>query len=211
MDGATERWVRECTGIHSRRYADKDTATSDLAVRAAARLLAEHPGAAERIDALVLATCTPDQPQPATAAIVQHKLGLRSIPALDINAVCSGFLYGLAIADGLRAGLCHAGYVLVIGADKFSGLMDRTDRRTVSLFGDGAGAAPLGPVPDGYGMLTVRMVTDGELHHLGSVLPIFGGLATPATAPRRVAATPRYNRVSGRSGALRCTAPDAAP
>lgn len=183
--GVTPQWITERTGIESRRYADEHTATSDLAVRAAARLLAEHPDAARRIGAVVLATCTPDVPQPSTAAIVQHKLGLASVPSFDLNAVCCGFLYGLAVADGLRSGITRFEYTLLVGADKFSTIIDRTDRRTVSLFGDGAGAVLLGPVPAGYGLLAVRMVTDGDLHHLVGVRA--GGSALPLDEQARAA------------------------
>lgn len=175
--GAAEEWIIERTGIEERRYAADGTATSDLAVRAVEPMFAADRDVAERIDALVLATCTPDVPQPATAAIVQHKLGLRSVPAFDVNAVCSGFLYGLAVADGLCAGMTDVERVLVVGADKFSSIMDRSDRRTVSLFGDGAGAVLLGPVPDGYGLLAIRLITNGELHHYVGVAA--GGTARP--------------------------------
>ncbi|MEO3809067.1 ketoacyl-ACP synthase III [Sphaerisporangium sp. B11E5] len=175
--GVPQEWVLERTGIHERRYAGPGTATSDLAVRAVRQIFAARPGTAELVDALVLATCTPDVPQPATAAIVQSKLGLRTVPAFDVNAVCSGFLYGMAVAHGLRTALPDIDHVLVVGADIFSSIMNRADRRTVSLFGDGAGAVLMGPVPDGYGLLAIRMITDGELHHLVGVPA--GGTALP--------------------------------
>lgn len=175
--GVSEEWIHERTGIRERRYARPGTATSDLAAHAARQLFSRHDGSAELTDALIVATCTPDVPQPATAAIVQHKLGLRAVPAFDINAVCSGFLYGLAVADGLRAALPDTEHVLVVGADMFSTIVDRTDRTTVSLFGDGAGAVLLGPVPEGYGLLAARTVSDGALHHLVGVPA--GGTAVP--------------------------------
>lgn len=178
--GVSEEWIHERTGILERRYARTGTATSDLAVHAVRQVFSEREGAAELTDALILATCTPDVPQPATAAIVQGKLGLRVMPAFDVNAVCSGFLYGMALADGLRSASSDTDHVLVVGADMFSTIMDRTDRSTVSLFGDGAGAVLLGPVPEGYGLLAMRMISDGALHHLvgvpagGTALPLDG-------------------------------------
>jgi 3-oxoacyl-(acyl-carrier-protein) synthase III len=174
----TEEWVAERTGVMERRYAEPGTATSDLALPAARQALdGLGPEARERLGALVVATCTPDVPQPSTAAILQHKLGLRTIPAFDVNAVCSGFLYGLTIAEGLLATRFRDGYVLLVGADMFSTIMDRADRRTVSLFGDGAGAVVLGQVPEGYGIQAVRLVTDGEFHHYVGVEA--GGSRTP--------------------------------
>ncbi|WP_346538217.1 ketoacyl-ACP synthase III [Micromonospora sp. DPT] len=165
--GATDEWILARTGIRERRYAAPGTTTSDLALPAARQALDAVPGAAERLRALVVATATPDVPQPATAAILQHKLGLREVPAFDVNAVCSGFLYAVAVAEGLLTGRHGAGgYVLVVGADMFSTIMDRRDRRTVSLFGDGAGAVLLGEVPDGYGVRASHLVSDGELHDL---------------------------------------------
>ena len=149
--GVTEEWVAERTGILQRRYAAAGEATSDLALPAARAALDEAgPEARERLAALIVATCTPDHPQPSTAAIVQAGLGL-ALPAFDVNAVCSGFLYALNVAKALLDGQ-PGQYALVVGADMFSTLMDRGDRKTVSLFGDGAGAVVLGPVPEGYGI-----------------------------------------------------------
>ncbi|GGY10414.1 3-oxoacyl-[acyl-carrier-protein] synthase 3 protein 3 [Streptomyces minutiscleroticus] len=157
--GASEQWIEERTGILERRYAPKGVSTSDLAVGAATRLLAETT--AGDVDALVVATSTPDQPQPATAVFVQARLGLTEIPAFDVNAVCSGFLYGLDLADALLCAHRTWRRVLVIGCDTYSTIMDRTDRRTVSLFGDGAGAALVGRVPDGYGIHATALTADG--------------------------------------------------
>lgn len=192
--GATTDWVRERTGIMGRRYADAGTVTSDLAVAAVDDLLAADPTVRERIDLIVLATSTPDQPQPATAAVVQHKLGLTDIPAFDVNAVCSGFLYALATAEGLLRGTDSTG--LVIGADMYSTIMDRTDRRTVSLFGDGAGAVLLGRVPDGYGFQAIRLTTDGGYRELVEV--VAGGTRERVT-PDAVAAGRDLFRMDGRA------------
>lgn len=163
--GVTEDWVFERTGVLERRYASSGTTTSDMALAAARQVLEANPEAAEKICALVVATCTPDVPQPSTAAILQHKLGLKSIPSFDVNAVCSGFLYSLSIAESMLSGRFKGGYVLVVGADMFSTIMDRTDRKTVSLFGDGSGAVLVGEVPEGYGIESSQLVADGEYNH----------------------------------------------
>lgn len=184
--GVTEEWVAERTGVLERRYAEAGTATSDLALPAARQALeGAGPQMRERLAALVVATCTPDVPQPATAAILQHKLGLAALPAFDINAVCSGFLYGLTVGEGLLSSRHRGAYVLLVGADMFSSIMNRGDRRTVSLFGDGAGAVLLGEVPEGYGVQAVRLVTDGEFHHYVGVEA--GGTRTPLDERARTA------------------------
>jgi 3-oxoacyl-(acyl-carrier-protein) synthase III len=184
--GVTEEWVAERTGVLERRYAQPGTATSDLALPAARQALdGAGPEVRERLAALVVATCTPDVPQPATAAILQHKLGLAALPAFDINAVCSGFLYGLTVGEGLLSSRHHGAYALLVGADMFSSIMNRGDRRTVSLFGDGAGAVLLGEVPEGYGVQAVRLVTDGEFHHYVGVEA--GGTRTPLDERARTA------------------------
>ncbi|MEY9877212.1 3-oxoacyl-(acyl-carrier-protein) synthase III [Streptacidiphilus sp. MAP12-33] len=184
--GATTEWVAERTGVLERRYAEDSVATSDLAVPAAREALhAAGPEAVERLAALVVATCTPDVPQPSTAAIVQHKLRLPSIPSFDVNAVCSGFLFGLAVVEGLLTAGRPGGTALLVGADKFSSIMNRQDRRTVSLFGDGAGAVVVGEVPEGYGIQASRLVTDGDLHHLVGVEA--GGTRTASDERARAA------------------------
>ena len=132
-----DAWIRSRTGIVQRHVAGADVATGDLATEAAARAL-KSSGAAEA-DAVVLATMTPDQPCPATAPQVASRLGLDSAMAFDLNAACSGFLYGLMVAAGLVAAgvACR---VVVVGADVMSRTVDPTDRNTSVLFGDGAGA-----------------------------------------------------------------------
>ncbi|MHA6761712.1 3-oxoacyl-ACP synthase III family protein [Streptacidiphilus sp. PAMC 29251] len=195
--GAGEEWITERTGVLERRYAEPGTATSDLALPAArAALDGVGPEVAEGLSALIVATCTPDVPQPSTAAILQHKLGLHSIPSFDVNAVCSGFLFGLTVAEGLLGTRHLGGYVLLVGADKFSSIMDPTDRRTVSLFGDGAGAVVLGEVPEGYGIRATNLVTDGESHHLVGVEA--GGTRTALDARARTAGEHLF-RMDGRA------------
>ncbi|MGW4697443.1 3-oxoacyl-ACP synthase, partial [Kitasatospora cineracea] len=142
---SSDEWIRRRTGIHRRRRAAPGTATGDLAVYAAAAAI-ESADAAP--DFVLLATTTPDHPCPATAPAVAHRLGLPRVPALDLSAVCSGFLYALATADALvRAGACR--HPLVIGADTYSTIVDPTDRDTAALFGDGAGAVLLAAAEDG--------------------------------------------------------------
>jgi 3-oxoacyl-[acyl-carrier-protein] synthase-3 len=160
--GVSEQWVDERTGITRRYYAEPGTVTSDLAARAAEEAFANAPSPRGDVEAIIVATSTPDQPLPSTAALTQEKLTLPGVAAFDINVACSGFIYGLAIADGLLGAKANGRSALVVGADLYSHLMNRADRRTVSLFGDGAGAGLLGPVPDGYGIRSWRMVAHGE-------------------------------------------------
>ncbi|MCX5395491.1 beta-ketoacyl-ACP synthase III [Streptomyces sp. NBC_00102] len=134
----TDDWVRSRTGIASRHRAAPGTATSDVALKAAARVL-EGAGT---VDTLLLATSTPDHPIPATAPAVAARLGLGPVAAFDIAAVCSGFVYGLATGAGLIAsGMSRR--LLLVGADVYSNLLDPTDRSSGILFGDGAGAVLL--------------------------------------------------------------------
>ena len=190
--GVDAEWIERKTGIRSRRWAANDEATSDLAAHAAlAACDAARLDPAE-LSYLVVATSTPDQPQPATACRVQNLIGARNAAAFDLNAVCSGFVFGLATVSGLLHG--H-GYGLVIGADVYSRILDRADRRTAVLFGDGAGAAVLGPVPPGHGVLRTRLVSDGGLRGLIEVPA--GGSHLPAS-PATLAAGEHYFRMFGR-------------
>src|SRR6185369_7556689 len=174
--GATSEWIDERTGVHTRRYAAATQATSDLAVNAAREALRDADCAPARVGVLAVATSTPDQPLPGTAAHVQREVGLPGSAAFDINAVCSGFVYGCVTAASIllaggSSGPRQAGRdrALVVGADMYSRIMNRGDRRTVTLFGDGAGAAVLGPVPDGYGILGYSLTCDGRLAGLVDV------------------------------------------
>ncbi|MEU3934420.1 ketoacyl-ACP synthase III [Streptomyces sp. NPDC029044] len=194
--GTTEQWIDERTGIRERRYADPGVATSDLALAASLDLLGEDRTAWPDIDAVIVATSTPDQPQPSTAAVLQHGLGLPSGGfAFDVNAVCSGFLFGLTVGEGLLAHRMKGRSALVVAADMYSRIMNREDRRTVSLFGDGAGAALIGPVPEGFGLHASRLVTDGELSSLVRVPA--GGTVRPLD-PEAYAAGDHLFRMDGR-------------
>lgn len=136
----TDEWIRTRTGIASRRKADRGVATSDLAVAAAERAL--KCAETDTVDAIVLATTTPDRPCPATAPTVAAKLGLGGVAAFDVAAVCTGFLYALSTASGLiAAGVAER--VLVIGAETYSTIVDPSNRSDAVIFGDGAGAVVL--------------------------------------------------------------------
>ena len=180
----TSEWIVDRTGVYERRYACDRTPTSVLAHRAVLDMLSEYPDALRDVAAIVLATSTPDQPQPSTALILQDLLGLSAVPAFDINAVCSGFVYAVVLGAALAKEV-PTRRVLVVGADKYSSIMDGRDRGTVSLFGDGAGAVVLGPVPDGYGVRASKLRADGQHRELVEV--IAGGTRRPLDAHAREA------------------------
>ncbi|OGN44691.1 MAG: 3-oxoacyl-ACP synthase [Caulobacterales bacterium RIFCSPHIGHO2_01_FULL_70_19] len=140
----SDEWIVERTGIRQRHKAREDEPTSDLAVAAARRALEDAGRTPADVDLIVVATTTPDMTFPATASIVQRKLGVPVCPAFDVQAVCSGFVYALSVADGFVArGVSKC--ALVIGAEEMTRLMDWKDRATCVLFGDGAGAVVLEP------------------------------------------------------------------
>ncbi len=136
----SDEWIFQRTGIRSRRVMPEDWITSDLAVAAAQRALADADLPLTAIDQMILATVTPDHLCPSTACVVHHKLGMKNVPAFDISVACSGFGYALSIAAaGIVAGMHHN--VLVIGAEAMTRFMNYEDRTSCILFGDGAGAA----------------------------------------------------------------------
>ena len=166
----TDEWITERTGIKERRIAAAGEKTSDMALEAAKRALASAGIAATEVDLIVLATATPDLTFPATATAVQARLGMTHGAAFDLQAVCSGFIYGLAVADNfLKAGQFKT--ALVIGAETFSRILDWHDRTTCVLFGDGAGAVVL-QVADGQGtnddrgILATKLFSDGRYRDL---------------------------------------------
>jgi acetoacetyl-CoA synthase len=175
--GVDADWIERRTGIRTRHRAAPHEATSDLAARASTAALDAAGIRADELSYLVVATSTPDQPQPATACFVQDLIGARRAACFDLNAVCSGFLFGLASTARLLGG---EGYGLVVGADVYSRILDPADRRTAVLFGDGAGAAVLGPVPDGHGVLEVLLRSDGA--NSGLIGVPAGGSRRPASA-----------------------------
>jgi len=156
----TDDWITTRTGIKERRVAREDEATSDMAVRAAKKALENANLKPQDIDLIIVATITPDMFFPATACIVQNKLGISNIPAFDISVACSGFIYGIAIAEQfLKSGMYK--HVLLIAAEKMSSVTDWTDRSTCVLMGDGAGAAILSEVKEG-GILAVHLGANGS-------------------------------------------------
>ncbi|WKX06000.1 beta-ketoacyl-ACP synthase III [Streptomyces sp. NL15-2K] len=136
----SEEWIRTRIGIATRHIADPETATSDMAVEAGTRAM--KSAGVEHVDAVVLATATPDHPVPGTAPTVAHQLGLDQVPAFDVGAGCSGFVYATTVASALiQAGTART--ILVVGAETMSAIVDPADRSTAPIFGDGAGAVVL--------------------------------------------------------------------
>ena len=182
MVDTTDAWIIERTGIRQRYRAAPDQAVSDLAVEAAKKALAAAGKSAADIDLIIVATTTPDLTFPATAAIVQRKLGAPVGIAFDVQAVCSGFVYALSVADGFVArGLAKC--ALVIGAETMTRLMDWTDRGTCILFGDGAGAVVLEAgegkgEPTDRGLLGFALRCDATKQDL---LFVDGGVSTTGT------------------------------
>lgn len=162
----TDEWIKERTGISQRHVAADNEYTSDLAVVAAKKALKNAEMSIQDIDLIIVATTTPDYTFPSTATIVQKKLGIKHGAAFDIQAVCSGFIYGMSIADSmLKSG--SAKNVLLIGAETFSRILDWNDRSTCVLFGDGAGAFILSSddVTD-FGILNTLIRSNGEHREL---------------------------------------------
>ena len=156
----SDEWIVERTGIRARRFADPSVNSSDLGVEAARHALEAAGRSAEDVDLIIVATSTPDMVFPSTATIIQRKLGVQGCPAFDLQAVCSGFVYGLSVADAMiRAG--SASCALIIGAEVFSRILDFNDRTTCVLFGDGAGAVVLEASSE-PGILATRLHADGQ-------------------------------------------------
>lgn len=193
--GVTPEWIERKTQIRTRRYAAPEEATSDLAVQAAKRALEQADLSADGVDYIIVSTSTPDSPQPPTAALVQNALGAFGAGCFDINVVCSGFPFGLALATSLQA-LKPGTHALVIGADVYSRILNFDDRATAVLLGDGAGAAVVGPVPAGYGVVTCGLHTRGDAHEMISVQA--GGSRVP-TSHETVDSGGHYFTMQGRN------------
>lgn len=175
----TDEWITRKTAIRERRWAKSDEATSDLAAMAARMALEDAGVRAEDIALVLVATSTPDSPQPPTATAVAAELGVPAgTPAFDLNAVCSGFVFALTTAERMIHGTGK--HAVVIGADIYSRQLDPADRRTVVLFGDGAGAVVLGPTTGG-GVLATRLATFPEERELIRV-PAGGSRIPPSPA-----------------------------
>ncbi|WP_328834666.1 ketoacyl-ACP synthase III [Streptomyces europaeiscabiei] len=193
--GVSDEWIHRKTGIRNRRRAKPDEATSDLAV-AAGRAALEAAGiTAADLSLIIVATSTPDSPQPPTACVVADGLGAGHGPAaFDVNAVCSGFVFALNTAAHILAG-SDSPYALVIGADIYSRILDPADRRTAILFGDGAGAVVLGPARPARGLLAGQLAGFGAERDLIEVPA--GGSRLPAT-PETLAQGLHYFTMNGR-------------
>jgi 3-oxoacyl-[acyl-carrier-protein] synthase-3 len=174
----SDEWITTRTGIKERRIADDRVATSDLAAEAGRVALKEIGLSSKNVDLIILATATPDYPFPAAACSVQDLLDAENAAAFDISAACSGFLYGMSLARSMiNSGQYQ--YILLIGAETLTRICDFTDRSTCVLFGDGAGAVVLGEVPEGSGILSTYMKSDGRLTRILN-MPA-GGSRQPAT------------------------------
>ena len=159
----SDEWIVDRTGIQARHFADANTFTSDLALQASRQAIEAAGLTAQDIDLIIVATSTPDMVFPSTACILQNKLGANGCAAFDVQAVCSGFVYALTVADSMiRSGAAHR--ALVVGAEIFSRLLDFNDRTTCVLFGDGAGAVVL-EASNEPGILASDLHADGK--HVG--------------------------------------------
>jgi 3-oxoacyl-[acyl-carrier-protein] synthase III len=178
MVDTTDEWIFTRTGIKERRIAADYQCTSDLGTEAARRAMEQANVREDEIDLIICATITPDMPFPATACLIQQKLGAKNAAAFDMEAACSGFLYGLEIGQQFITS-CTYNTVLVIGAEKLSTIIDWQDRQTCVLFGDGAGAAILRSRGEEHGILTTCMGADGSQADI--LLMPAGGAKYPAS------------------------------
>lgn len=172
MVDTSDAWIQERTGIRERRIAAEGQTTCALGEQAARRAIEAAGLSPADIDLIVFATTTPDKVFPSTACLLQARLGISGCPAFDIQAVCTGFIYALAVADKfIRAGTSR--HALVVGAETLSRILDWTDRGTCVLFGDGAGAVVLGAAAE-PGILSTHLHADGAYEHL---LTVDGGIS----------------------------------
>ncbi|MFT4412515.1 beta-ketoacyl-ACP synthase III [Fredinandcohnia humi] len=160
MMDTSDEWIRTRTGIEERRIADDDTDTSDMAYAAARNAIEQAGITAEQLDLIIVATVTPDHPFPSVSCLIQERLVAKNAAAMDISAACAGFMYGIVTGKQfIETGTYK--HVLVVGVEKLSKIVDWNDRNTAVLFGDGAGAAVLGQVSEGRGILSFELGADG--------------------------------------------------
>ncbi|OYD06445.1 beta-ketoacyl-ACP synthase III [Paludifilum halophilum] len=178
MVDTSDEWIVSRTGIRERRIASEDQASSDLAVEAGRKALKAAGITADQLDVIIVSTVTPDMPFPATACLVQDRLGAGQAATFDLSAACTGFIYGVSTASQFIENGVYR-YALVVGVDCLSKITDFTDRNTCVLFGDGAGAAVLGPVEEGSGFLSFELGGDGSGGDL--LKQPAGGSRMPAT------------------------------
>lgn len=194
MVDTSDEWIASRTGIRERRIAADDETTTTLSVHAARDALAVAGVDASEVDLIVLGTCSPDYPMPATATMVARDLGATRAAAFDLQAACSGFVYAMATANGfIRSGMYRN--VLVIGVEVLSRFLDWTDRNTCVLFGDGAGAVLMQASDEPGGMTGFQLFADGNGWE-GIILP-GGGSACP-TSPQTVAEGKHFVHMAGR-------------
>jgi 3-oxoacyl-[acyl-carrier-protein] synthase-3 len=156
----SDEWIRTRTGIEERRIASDDIDTSDMAFFSAEKALEDSGLTADDLDLIIVATVTPDHPFPSVATLIQERLGAKRAAAFDIGAACAGFMYGMVMAKQFIDSKTYR-HILVVGVEKLSKITDWSDRNTAVLFGDGAGAAILGPVSEGRGILSFELGADG--------------------------------------------------
>ena len=191
----SDQWIRERTGIRERRESDAHETVAFMGTRASLEALARAGLTAEDVDVVLLATATPDRLLPSTACDLQAVLGAKNAAAFDVSAACSGFLYGLSLAEGMIAS-ATARNVLVVGGERLTRIMDREDRATAILFGDGAGAAVVQPADRvDRGVLSTYLKSDGTLAEL-LYRPGGGGIQPPDEAMLRERTY--YLRMAGR-------------
>jgi len=194
MVETNDEWIVSRTGIKERRIAAKNETTSDMAAEAARRALDSAGMKAEEIDLIICATVTPDMFFPSTSCFVQAKIGATKAACFDVSAACSGFLYGLEIAQQFITSHTYE-TILVIGADKLSSIVNWEDRNTCVLFGDGAGAAILKHRAHGHGVIATRMGSNGNL---ADILHIPGGGSANPTNAENAAEKLATIRMNGR-------------
>ncbi|MCL6448415.1 MAG: ketoacyl-ACP synthase III [Armatimonadetes bacterium] len=194
MVDTDDEWIVNRTGIRERRIVADEMATSDLACLAAERALADAGAASEDLDLIIVATNSPDMLFPATACLVQDRLGARKAGAFDLQAGCTSFLYALTIANNFIA-TGYYKYVLVIGAECMSRIINWQDRNTCVLFGDGAGAVVVGEVPAGYGILSYHLRSEGSG---GPLIALPAGMSRLPASFETVAKRLHYVHMNGR-------------
>lgn len=189
----SDKWITERTGIKERRIAAKNETNSDLCLEASKNALEAAGLKAKDLDMIIVATMSGDMPMPSTAAILQNKLGAKKIAAFDVNAACSGFLYGLSIGDSfIRTGAAKK--LLLIGVEVNSRFLDWEDRATCVLFGDGAGAVILEPTRAKRGILSTSLYSDGNMW---DYICVPGGGATHPASAKTIKEKKHYIKMRG--------------
>ncbi|WP_010252059.1 beta-ketoacyl-ACP synthase III [Acetivibrio cellulolyticus] len=164
MVDTTDEWITKRTGISERRVLEKNEPGHEIGVKAAKRALEDAGLNAEDLDLIIVATETPDYLTPSMSCLIQNGIGAKKAAAFDLNAACSGFIYSMTVAGQfIKTGMYK--HILVVGCESLTKAMDWNDRNTCVLFGDGAGAAVLGPVEEGYGVLNTCIGAVGEMGH----------------------------------------------